>query len=280
MDFWNINRISEQLEQLNIAVDREAMSMARWIWEDILQLHNQSKKKLNPEESNTLSHAIDRLEAGEPIQYIAGHAWFYGMKFKVNPDVLIPRPETEELVEWIISDFKKSSKEKIDILDIGTGSGCIAIVLKKKLGEKVNVIAVDVSEKAINVARENSAVYHLQIDFRSRDFLKKGFEGLGNFDIIVSNPPYISRQLAGDEIIHNLSYEPHQALYPPGQDSDIFYKKISEEAAKFLKDGGCCYLELNEFRAQEIEGYFRRTNWDQIEVRIDLQGLPRMIRVS
>src|SRR5688572_31532944 len=131
MDSWSITRIADQLEGLNIALDREAMSMARWIWMEILMLPKDQEAELTESNKQRLSQTITRLVHGEPVQYIAGHAWFYGLKFHVNPDVLIPRPETEEIVEWILSDLKNTPTKGVRILDIGTGSGCIAITLKK-----------------------------------------------------------------------------------------------------------------------------------------------------
>ncbi len=280
MDIWNIARIADRLEEANIAIDREATSLARWIWSDILALPLQADLELNIDKQQLLSTTFERLMNGEPVQYIAGYGWFYGMQFHVNPQVLIPRPETEELVEWILTDTRTSGKKEIQILDIGTGSGCIAIVLKKRLGDRANVTAIDISEGALEVARRNSKQLDSQIDFIQRDVLSLGLTGLGQFDIVVSNPPYISKEIAGREIVHRLKYEPEVALYPPGHDPDLFYKLISEQAGDALKPGGWCYLEINEFRTQEIVGYFNRSQWTEPEVRIDLQGMPRMLKTQ
>lgn len=278
MDIWNLTRVADRLEELDIAIDREAMSLARWIWEEILLFEKGAEKELIPEDLNKLTHVIDRLLHGEPVQYITGHSWFYGQKFKVNNDVLIPRPETEELVEWIIGDFKNNTGRTLRILDIGTGSGCIAIVLKNYFGARAEVMAMDISGRALQVAKFNALNLGADVHFLQQDFLERGFEGLGVFDIIVSNPPYISRALSGDSILSGLKYEPGLALYPVGHDPDVFYKKISREAGDYLEAGGACYLELNEFRAETIEHYFLIDQWNGVEVRIDMQGLPRMIR--
>lgn len=278
MDIWNIARIADRLEEANIAIDREATSLARWIWSDILALPLQGDLELNAEKQQLLSTTFDRLLKGEPVQYITGYGWFYGMKFNVNPQVLIPRPETEELVEWILADSRAGGHKEIQILDIGTGSGCIAIVLKKKLGDRAIVTAIDISEGALEVARLNSKQLETQINFIQRDVLSMGLAGLGEFDIVVSNPPYISKEIAGREIINQLKYEPEVALYPPGHDPDLFYKLISEQAGNALKTDGCCYLEINEFRTKEIVGYFNREDWTEPEIRIDLQGMPRMLK--
>ena len=278
MDIWNLDRIADQLEQLDIAVDREAASMARWLWEDVLMISSVSETELSEEKLQELTSAIQRLKLGEPIQYIAGHAWFYGYSLHVDRNVLIPRPETEELVEWVLSHCKSSPKGRLRILDIGTGSGCIAIVLKKRLGDRADVVAIDISPEALEVARVNSHQLEAPVDFVLRDFLLEGLGGLGRFDIIVSNPPYVSKALAGEGIVQGLKYEPDAALYPVGEDPDIFYRKISAEGRDGLFERGICFLEINEFRAREIEGYFKANRWDGVETRIDLQGVPRMLK--
>jgi len=278
MDIWNLERIADQLEQLDIAVDREAASLARWLWEDVLKINTRSETLLNKEKQQQLASAIQRLQLGEPIQYIAGHAWFYGYSLHVDRNVLIPRPETEELVEWVLSTFKSFHKGRLRILDIGTGSGCIAIVLKKRLGDRADVVAIDISQEALQVARFNSQQLEAPVEFILRDFLLDGLGGLGRFDIIVSNPPYVSKAIAGEEIVQRLKYEPDAALYPIGPDPDIFYRKISLEGPTGLVEGGTCFLEINEFRAREIEGYFKASGWDGVEIRIDLQGMPRMLK--
>ena len=278
MDVWNITKIADRLEQLNIAIDREAMSLARWIWTEILEFGPSQSQKLPKQTQERLDEIVERLVNGEPVQYIAGHAWFYGLKFKVNQDVLIPRPETEELVEWILSDVRLLPARDIRILDIGTGSGCIAVVLKKHLGHRAAITAMDISTRALQVAFDNSQTMGTEINFCQRDFLTEGLTGLGHFDIIVSNPPYISPEIAGEQIIHQLKYEPKEALFPVGPDPDIFYKKISDVGGDALLEGGSCYLELNEFRSLPIENCFKKSPWGQREMRIDLQGMPRMLK--
>lgn len=278
MDVWTITKIADRLEQLDIAIDREAMSLARWIWTEILELGSAPSQKLTLQAQERINKIFERLVNGEPVQYIAGHAWFYGLKFKVNQEVLIPRPETEELVEWILSDVRLSPTNKIRILDIGTGSGCIAVVLKKHLGQRAFITAMDISAGALQVALDNSRSLKAEINFCKRDFLSEGVAGLGQFDIIVSNPPYISKEVAGEQIIHKLKYEPNEALFPVGSDPDIFYKKISEVGGDVLIEGGGCYMEMNEFRAQQIDNCFKKAPWGKREIRIDLQGMPRMLK--
>lgn len=278
MDIWTITKIADRLEEMDIAIDREAMSLARWIWKDILDLPSRDEVLLGLSELQRLEKTFERLLNGEPVQYIAGHAWFYGVQFEVNQDVLIPRPETEELVEWVLADCRKERREGLRIIDIGTGSGCIAIVLKKHLGDLAEIWAIDLSDKALLVAARNSNRAGTDVKFLEWDFLVHGLGGLGSFDIIVSNPPYVSRDIAGQDIVHRLKYEPDLALYPDGPDPDIFYKQISAVGRSALHPRGACYLELNEFRAQQIEGYFAGSLWDIVETRIDMQGMPRMLK--
>ncbi len=278
MDIWTITKIADRLEQMDIAIDREAVSLARWIWKDILDLPSREEVLLGQSEFQRLEKTFERLLNGEPVQYIAGHAWFYGVEFEVNQDVLIPRPETEELVEWVLADCRKERKEGLRIIDIGTGSGCIAIVLKKHLGDLAEIWAIDVSDKALLVAARNSHRAGTDVKFLEWDFLANGLRDLGSFDIIVSNPPYVSRDIAGQDIVHRLKYEPDLALYPDGPDPDIFYKQISAVGGSALHPQGACYLELNEFRARQIEGYFAGSLWNNVETRIDMQGMPRMLK--
>lgn len=207
-----------------------------------------------------------------------GHTWFYGLKLKVTSAVLIPRPETEELVHWIISDSKTPNKV-FRILDIGTGSGCIAIALKNYFKNNADLIAIDVSQHALAVAKENAISNGLEIQFIQRNFLEEGFTGLGDFDIIVSNPPYVSKADLTEQEIANLNYEPAIALFPDNQDPDIFYNTINLQLHLSLNKGGACYLELNEFRSAEIRSLFSEKYWSGIEVREDMQGKPRMLKL-
>ena len=148
------------------------------------------------------------------------------------------------------------------------------------MGDRAQILALDNSEKALRVASLNSRELQAGVDFIRWDFLEHGLESLGRFDIIVSNPPYISKEIAGEDIVHRLKYEPEGALYPTGHDPDIFYKKFSQLDLAVFNPEAACYLELNEFRASEIEAYFQQAGWGPTELRIDLQGLPRMLKAS
>lgn len=234
-------------------------------------------KDLSIEEENELQGLINRLLSCEPVQYIVGHTYFFGLKLKVTPAVLIPRPETEELVSWIIDDAKNMNPV-IRILDIGTGSGCIPIALKHYHKKNADVISIDISPDALEVAYDNCVMHKTNVKLIHRDFLSEGIGDLGKFDVIVSNPPYISKAETSDEIKEGIAPEPPVALYPPGDDPDIFYRKMSKELSSQLEEGGAVYIEINEFRLAEISRIFRQENWE-MEIRNDMQGSPRMMKL-
>lgn len=211
-----------------------------------------------------------------PIQYLLGKTHFYGLDFEVNENVLIPRPETEELVEWIINEHSKADRtKKIKILDIGTGSGCIAISLAKNI-PNADVYAIDVSKKAIETAKRNALNNKVEVNFILQDILDT--ETLKcNFDIIVSNPPYV-RNLEKQEIKKNvLDYEPHLALFVEDNDALIFYRKIAELAKKNLLENGQLYFEINQYLGKETKDLLENMHFKNIELRKDIYDNDRMI---
>lgn len=216
---------------------------------------------------------LEKLEKEIPIQYILGNAHFYGLEFEVNENTLIPRPETEELVEWIIKNNEFS--EEIKILDIGTGSGCIAISLAKNLPH-AKVFAIDVSEKALETAKRNALKNETEVTFLLKNILET--EDLEQqFDIIVSNPPYV-RNLEKEEIKKNvLDYEPHLALFVEDNNALIFYRKISELAQKNLTENGQLYFEINQYLGTEMIDLLEVKNFKNIELRKDIYENDRMI---
>jgi release factor glutamine methyltransferase len=278
MALWKLKNIQQVLVDKGIASGREAESLAGWIWEEGLGGAAHQEKILNEKEEKYLEEIFNQLSTGLPIQYIIGHAWFYGLKFRVSPSVLIPRPETEELVEWILNDLKSSKESALRILDIGTGSGCIAITLKKKLSENVRVTAIDISPEALSIAKENAQNHEVDIHFVRHDFLTHPMTD--QFDIIVSNPPYVSEEMMDPGIIEELKFEPALALFPANGDPEIFYKMINVRAADLLKEDGRVYMEMNEFRVGQIVSIFEEEGWKNILVRKDLQGAQRMLRVE
>ncbi|MGQ3678194.1 peptide chain release factor N(5)-glutamine methyltransferase [Tenacibaculum discolor] len=224
-----------------------------------------------------LDEALVRLKEEEPIQYILTKTEFYGLPFKVNQNTLIPRPETEELVEWIINEVDKN-QESLSILDIGTGTGCIPISLKKHL-PKTTVSTIDVSEEALKIAEQNAVLNKVEVSFMHQDILKTE-ELSGEFDIIVSNPPYV-RELEKVEIKNNvLKNEPHLALFVEDNNPLIFYKKIADLAKNSLTKTGLLFFEINQYLGLETVEMLKNKGFTQIELRKDLFGNDRMIKAS
>ena len=230
---------------------------------------------------------LAQLQQEKPIQYITREAWFYGLRFEVNENTLIPRPETEELVEWIIESQKSKVKsQKFEILDIGTGTGCIPISLKANLPH-VNVSAIDVSEKALEVARRNAVSNKVEINFIQTNILEvedlsqlqtPNFQLPTSFDIIVSNPPYV-RNLEKEEIKKNvLDYEPHLALFVEDTDALLFYRKIAQLALKNLAPNGLLFFEINQYLGKETVELLKNLGLKNIELKKDIYGNDRMVK--
>ncbi|QSB28252.1 peptide chain release factor N(5)-glutamine methyltransferase [Flavobacterium sp. CLA17] len=225
------------------------------------------------------SSILEELKKEVPIQYLLGKTNFYGMDFEVNENVLIPRPETEELVEWIINENGGIDKSKrLKILDIGTGSGCIAISLAKNL-PNAEVYAIDISKKALETARRNAINNNVEVTFMFKNILE--LEMLDwNFDIIVSNPPYV-RNLEKEEIKKNvLDYEPHLALFVEDNNALIFYKKIAALAQKNLLENGQLFFEINQYLGKEMNSLLESMNFRNIELRRDIYDNDRMMKGS
>ncbi|EAQ49341.1 peptide chain release factor N(5)-glutamine methyltransferase [Leeuwenhoekiella blandensis] len=231
--------------------------------------------ELDEAQRNLFDKALSRLQQNEPLQYIVASTEFYGFPFQLSPAVLIPRPETEELVDWIYTDFKNTS---CTILDIGTGSGAIAVSLAKLLPE-AKVTAIDVSEDALKIAEANASSNAVNVQFIKQDILD--CQALDrSYDVIVSNPPYV-RDLEKVEIKANvLNYEPHLALFVEDQNALIFYKKIAELAIQALQPNGILYFEINQYLSVETVGLLKNIGFSQVELRDDFAGKPRMIKAQ
>jgi release factor glutamine methyltransferase len=220
---------------------------------------------------------LESLKKEIPIQYLLGKTSFYGMDFEVNENVLIPRPETEELVEWIIKDNSKNkASPNLKILDIGTGSGCIAISLAKNI-PNATVFAIDISPKALATAQKNAVQNAVSVTFLQQDILDT-LDLDQQFDIIVSNPPYV-RNLEKEEIKKNvLDYEPHLALFVEDTNALVFYTKIAELAQKNLSQKGQLYFEINQYLGKEMIVLLEEMNFESIELRKDIYGNDRMMK--
>ena len=263
--FYLILENKFQMKRLDLALDPnfEFSAEAMKIWE---ALNIELKKEI-------------------PIQYLLGNTDFFGLSFFVNENVLIPRPETEELVDWIIQEEKKFERLKneeiegqktIKILDIGTGSGCIAISLAKNI-PNATVFAIDVSAKALEVAKKNAKINQVSVTFLEKNILET--DGLlEQFDIIVSNPPYV-RNLEKQEIKKNvLEHEPHLALFVEDFDALVFYRKIATLATKNLNDGGQLFFEINQYLGAEMISLLTDNGFESISLRKDIYGNDRMTR--
>jgi release factor glutamine methyltransferase len=216
---------------------------------------------------------LSQLKDQKPIQYILGETEFFGLRFYVDKNTLIPRPETEELVEWIIKD--NANTKDLKILDIGTGSGCIAISLAKNI-PYATVFAIDVSEKALAVAKKNAQRNDVSVTFLEKNILET--EDLEHqFDVIVSNPPYV-RHLEKAEIHQNvLAFEPHLALFVEDNDALLFYRKIAELAKKNLSKNGLLYFEINQYLGKEMVELLQQYDFKNIQLKKDVYGNDRMI---
>jgi len=226
--------------------------------------------------------AIQKLKEEQPIQYILGETEFYGLPFKVTENTLIPRPETEELVDWIVKDcshYEEERRSNLSILDIGTGSGCIPISLAKNLTNSL-VTTVDVSEEAIEIAQQNAKRNEVSVGFVNDSILDPKIvnDSKNVFDVIVSNPPYV-RNLEKQEIKKNvLDYEPHLALFVEDDDALLFYRKITEFALKHLKKEGALYFEINQYLGEETVKLIKDLGFGTVELRKDMSGNDRMIK--
>jgi len=266
--------------------ENEIRSITRLLLEKIaglnsVQFYGNKDIKITEEIRNKLYSAVDLLVKGEPVQYILEETEFYGLNFKVKAGVLIPRPETEEIVEHIIKDARGQGNLKLPfrIMDIGTGSGCIAIALAKNL-LNAKVLACDISDEALQVARENADINNVVIDFRKLDIrsYEPGLEECGNLDIIVSNPPYVCLSEQGNMQEHVLGHEPHLALFVNDEDPLLFYRTITPIAIKLLKGGGRLYFEINSRFGIETLKLVQEYPFRKVELFQDLFGRDRMIR--
>lgn len=232
-------------------------------------------------EEQPLFEALSRLKLDEPIQYIIGETEFYGLPFKVNQNTLIPRPETEELVEWVLNELSDKKDQSLKILDIGTGTGCIAISLAKNL-PNAQVFALDVSSRALKIAKENAKLNAVSIRFIEDSILDLKQELLINetdfFDVVVSNPPYV-RDREKVEIKNNvLQHEPHLALFVKDENPLLFYKAISEFAVQKLKPNGLLFFEINQYLGAEMEALLHAYAFKNCVMKRDMCGNQRMIK--
>ncbi len=261
---------------------QEIESISKLIFEKItgfsrLQFYLKQHETISPANLTEITEIVNRLIQFEPIQYILGETEFYGLPLKVNASVLIPRPETEELVDWIIHDCPPVNPA---ILDIGTGSGCIPIALSKNL-PGVSADGWDISTEALIVAKKNAEINQVNIDFIYADVLSQNYpEQQQKYDIIVSNPPYVTASEQQLMLKNVVDYEPPIALFVPDTDPLIFYRTIADIAIKALKPGGRLYFEINEQFGNETADLLSLKGFKNIIVRKDINGKVRMVRAE
>ena len=261
--------------------DMERSTIFYWVMEFVLEYTKvtavlNGNESISDENQSKINQIIHRLQNNEPIQYITGKGYFFGYEFKVTSATLIPRPETEELVDWVLTEMKKKPSKKWRILDIGTGTGCIPITIKKEF-PLAEVSAIDVSTEALKVATENAKQLNAEVTFMEKDILV--VKDLDTYDIIISNPPYV-RNLEKVEIKENvLQHEPHLALFVDDNDPLIFYKKITQLAHQSLADDGMLFFEINQYLGNEtqemMQPYFKN-----ITLQTDFMSNNRMMKAQ
>jgi release factor glutamine methyltransferase len=280
---WNEARTVLAKELKNVYDPDELKNIIDLVMEHITAMPRMEQVKskltyLTCGQLESIDSITERLKQNEPVQYVLGEAWFAGMKFKVNKNVLIPSPETEELVNWVVKKIEESKLKNENILDVGTGSGCIPIVIKKKLSG-ANVSAIDVCSEALFTATENAIEHDTEIDFILLDFLdEEKWEKLRQFDIIVSNPPYIKQGEKENMHIRVKEFEPHKALFVPDNDALLFYRKLSAFSLIHLKPGGSLFVEINEVLADAVVNLFQSAGFTDTELKKDMQGKDRMVK--
>lgn len=289
------SRIRTQLD--GIYDQGEADAIANMLLEHITGVRGTARllntvNDLAPAQAEQLDELLLQLRKHRPVQYVLQTAWFFDMPLYVDERVLIPRPETEELVDWVIRDvrasgrqvFVKGEKEadettQLKILDVGTGSGCIALALKKNM-PLAEVWGCDTSDEALTVARRNGSTLDIRVDFQGVDFLDPAQQkSLPTVDIVVSNPPYIPSGESSTMQPNVVRYEPHTALFVPDNDPLVFYRALATFGKHRLHDGGALYMEIHESVANDVQQLFRNEGYRSIEIRKDMQGKERMVKV-
>lgn len=261
--------------------DAEASALAKMLLVEVLhfstlELFGGKDKEVFKKDLDVLYEMSRRLQNQEPIQYIIGRETFCDMPFVVNRHVLIPRPETQDLVEWIAEEAQQTNPCRL--LDMGTGSGCIAISLAKKLPH-AQVEAWDISEEALQVARQNALNNQVKVDFHQQDILSAS-PGIAEWNVIVSNPPYITNKEKAEMEANVLNWEPHTALFVPDHDPLLFYRRIAQLGMNMLVNGGALYFEINRAYGTETIAMLQALGYENIIIRKDRFNNERMIKAT
>lgn len=294
---WGEAEIWIRKELAGIYDEAEAANIASWVLESLtgatrMDRITRKDTPLDVHQLHRLTEVHHRLAGHEPVQYVLGESYFYGLKLFVDNNVLIPRPETEELVDWVVKDVKASGKDVFErrpfeadettvlkILDVGTGSGCIALALKKAM-PKAEVWGCDVSEDALNVARRNGSELDIRVDFQGLNFLDLAQQkSLPTVDIVVSNPPYIPLNNKEAMRPNVVDHEPHTALFVPDNNALVFYEALARFGHHRLYSGGSIYCEIHEDLGPAVVALFEREGY-QTELKQDMQGKNRMVKAT
>ncbi len=259
---------------------QEGSQVSFLILEDVLGITKQDlmlNKILNiePHQQSQLDQNIDLLKQNVPVQYILGHAFFYGREFKVDPKVLIPRPETEELVHWVVEDQEARG---LKVLDVGTGSGCIAITLALEL-DAPKVWALDNQQPALRVAQANSTIYQVPVNFILLDIISNK-PSIRGFDVIISNPPYVPISERHALNLRVKDFEPEAALFVTDEQPLLYYHRLAEIGPELIKSGGSLYLEIPHNTGAEVLKLFQVSPWAAAEFSQDIHGRDRMVKVT
>ena len=273
---------------LSAVYDKQEITSIKYlVLSDLLSLSKAqllafADRKLDIPDVQKIQHTVSQLQTGKPVQYILGHTEFYGLRFKVDPSVLIPRPETEELVEWVIQSqkLKVESKNNGYILDIGTGSGCIPIALKKHLPQ-TRACGLDISAEALKTARLNAELNDVKVEFIEGDILNPPI-ALRNtqYAVLISNPPYVAEDEKALMHVNVLNHEPHTALFVPDNDPLLFYRAIAGFALQNLLPGGLLFFEINENYGKQTVELLANKKFINIELRKDMRGKDRMVKAQ
>ncbi|MES2691603.1 MAG: peptide chain release factor N(5)-glutamine methyltransferase [Bacteroidota bacterium] len=259
----------------------EANAITNYVTSELLMIKfnqlNIIDKNLDPADVGYFDAVLAKLLTHEPVQYVLGFTWFCGMKFEVNRQVLIPRPETEELVELLVAHCRQQHITHPKVLDLGTGSGCIPVAIKKNI-PGANMYALDVMEQALETAKHNARINKVEVTFFKDDMLNPELlQQYAPFDLIISNPPYIAEEEAAQMEGHVTTYEPHVALFAPG-DPLKFYTAIHQISKKHLKEGGTIWLEINPLLADETAAIFLADG--TVEIIKDMSGKKRFVKAG
>lgn len=278
--FKSVNELRDKLieELKSIYDEKEAVSMTRFLFGSfgINDLFANPDLAVSEEMEKKISFAMHELLDHKPVQYVCGKAYFYDLELEVNPSVLIPRPETEELVYWIVKEHE--GREALKILDIGTGSGCIVLALGNLISAS-HLSALDISEDALSTAQRNAKSLGLKVNYHKINILEEGEWSLhGRFDIIVSNPPYVRSKDKAAMKPNVLDYEPASALFVPDDDPLLYYRAIAKFGRRFLEKEGNLYLEINEELGSEVVELLENEGYAGICLKKDFRGKDRMVR--